>query len=71
MQLPIWGWGVGVSPVWEGSQSTQFVDGGAAEKKESLCNTKSARASKIIHSRMTIKAAAVHQESTLKLLTLK
>ena len=72
MQLPIWGWGVGVRPVWEGIQSTHLADWGQSRRKNPYVTQKArARAPKTIHSRMTIKAVAVHQEGTLKLLTLK
>ena len=44
MQLPIWGWGVGVRPVWESSLSTHLADGGQPRRKNPYV-TQKARAS--------------------------
>ena len=44
MQLPIWGWGVGVRPVWEIIQSTQLADGRQSRRKNPYV-TQKARAS--------------------------
>ena len=44
MQLPIWGWGVGVRPVWSSNLSTHLADWGQPRRKNPYV-TQKARAS--------------------------